>query len=215
MSSIRELIESKAMPETFTQYLKRWLSHSTERGLNNPLVKMPVKRFRKLQSFEFGSLADGGSLTIGTTSDPIARNLLKNFKTRINERGEHCAFLCFGSVEMTRMQVNVFEHEPRTTPNSGWVDDHVLDPPEQYWRIGPYLAEDERLEEVESGIFLPFVHRPLSRYVNALVDRGFTLRRMEEPAPPPGFLAIAPEYPESNTIPRLMVLRLEAAGSVR
>jgi len=89
------------MPETFAQYLTRWKSHSTQRGLNNPLVKMPVKRFRKLQPFEFSNLADGGSQPIGTTSDPIARNLLKNFKTRINERGEHCAFLCFGSVEMT------------------------------------------------------------------------------------------------------------------
>lgn len=88
------------MSETFTQYLKRWLSHSTERGLNNPLVKMPVKRFRKLQPFEFSTLVHGGSLPIGTTSDPIARNLLKNFKTRISERGEHCAYLCFGSVEM-------------------------------------------------------------------------------------------------------------------
>jgi very-short-patch-repair endonuclease len=89
------------MAETFTQYLKRWLSHSTERGLNNPLVKMPVKRFRKLQAFEFSDIADGGSLPIGTTSDPIARNLLKNFTTRIRERGERCAFLCFGSVEVT------------------------------------------------------------------------------------------------------------------
>jgi very-short-patch-repair endonuclease len=89
------------MPETFSQYLTRWKSHSTQRGLNNPLVKMPVKRFRKLQPFEFSGLAEGGSQAIGTTSDPIARNLLKNFKTRINERGEHCAFLCFGSVEIT------------------------------------------------------------------------------------------------------------------
>jgi hypothetical protein len=88
------------MPETFSQYLKRWLSHSTERGLNNPLVKMPVKRFLKLQPFEFDEISSGGSRTIGTTSEPIARNLLKNFKTRISERGEHCAYLSFGSVEI-------------------------------------------------------------------------------------------------------------------
>lgn len=100
LSGIQDLNRITPMSETFTQYLKRWLSHSTERGLNNPLVKMPVKRFRKLQDFEFNELAGGGSWPIGTTSDPIARNLLKNFKTRINERGEHCAFLCFGSVEM-------------------------------------------------------------------------------------------------------------------
>ena len=61
LSSSHNLVKSSQMPETFTQYLKRWLSHSTERGLNNPLVKMPVKRFRKLQDFEFDELADGGS----------------------------------------------------------------------------------------------------------------------------------------------------------
>lgn len=33
-------------------------------------------------------------------SEPIARNLQKNYQTRIRERGEHCAFVCFGSVEM-------------------------------------------------------------------------------------------------------------------
>jgi very-short-patch-repair endonuclease len=61
---------------------------------------MPVKRFRLLQPDEFRVLADGGSLPIGTTSDPIVRNLHKNFQTRIRERGEHCAFICSGSVEM-------------------------------------------------------------------------------------------------------------------
>ena len=59
------------------------------------------------------------------------------------------------------------------------------------------------------GVFLPFIHRPLSRYVNAMLIRGLSLIRMDEPAPPPGFLAIAPEYPESNTIPRLLVLLAE------
>jgi len=70
-------------------------------GLNNPLVKMPVKRFRLLQPPEFNAVANGGSLVIGTTSEPIARNLYKNFQTRIRERGEHCAFICYGSIEMT------------------------------------------------------------------------------------------------------------------
>ena len=27
-------------------------------------------------------------------------------------------------------------HPLLQTPNSGWIDDQVLDPPEQYWRIG-------------------------------------------------------------------------------
>jgi hypothetical protein len=93
------------------------------------------------------------------------------------------------------------------TPNSGWIDDQVLDPPEQYWRIGPYLIEDETIEEVEKDVFIPFIHRPLSRYVNALADNGLLLERMVEPAPPPGFLAKAYEYEAAATIPRLLYLR--------
>jgi very-short-patch-repair endonuclease len=85
---------------TFAEYLEKWLKQSTAQGLTNPLVKMPVKRFRLLQPDEFGSLANGGTLIIGTMSDPIARNLHKNYQTRIRERGERCAFVCSGSVEM-------------------------------------------------------------------------------------------------------------------
>jgi SAM-dependent methyltransferase len=98
-------------------------------------------------------------------------------------------------------------HPLLQTPNSGWIDDQILDPPEQYWRIGPYLVEDETVEQVESGVFIPFIHRPLSRYVNALAANGLLVERMEEPAPPPGFLARAHEYADAATIPRLLYLR--------
>ena len=103
----------------------------------------------------------------------------------------------------------LLNHPLLQTPNSGWIDDQVLDPPEQYWRIGPYLIEDETLEEVEKGVFIPFIHRPLSRYLNALGEAGLVLRRMEEPAPPPGFLALAAEYADAASIPRLLFLLLE------
>src|SRR5690606_17472093 len=95
------------------------------------------------------------------------------------------------------------------TPGSGWIDDRVLDPPEQYWRVGPYLQEDLTVEEVDAGVRLPFFHRPLGRYVNALADRGLYVTRMLEPAPPPRFLAMAPEYRDAAAIPRLLVLRAE------
>lgn len=98
-------------------------------------------------------------------------------------------------------------HPLLQTPNSGWIDDQFLDPPEQYWRIGPYLIEDETIEEVEKDVFIPFIHRPLSRYVNTLSDHGLLLERMEEPAPPAGFLAKAEEYVAASTIPRLLYLR--------
>ena len=98
-------------------------------------------------------------------------------------------------------------HPLLQTPDSGWIDDHILE--EQYWRIGPYLVEDRSLEEVEKGVHLWFVHRPLSRYVNALAANGLLVTRMEEPAPPPGFLARAAEYQAAASIPRLLYLRAE------
>jgi hypothetical protein len=54
---------------------------------------------------------------------------------------------------------------------------------------------------------LPFMHRPLSRYINVMADCGLLVERMEEPPPPPGFLAHAWEYAEAATIPRLLLLR--------
>lgn len=93
------------------------------------------------------------------------------------------------------------------TPDSGWIDDRILDPPEQYWRVGPYLPEAVTIEEVEAGVHIRFVHRPLSRYVNALAANGLYVERMVEPAPPPGFLALAQEYAASATVPRLLYLR--------
>lgn len=102
-------------------------------------------------------------------------------------------------------------HPLLQTPGSGWIDDRILE--EQYWRIGPYLVEDTSLEEVEKDVFIPFVHRPLSRYVNALAGAGLLVTGMEEPAPPPGFLARADEYQAAATIPRLLFMRAEKVGS--
>lgn len=102
-------------------------------------------------------------------------------------------------------------HPLLQTPGSGWIDDHVIDPPEQYWRIGPYLDETETIEQVELGVHIRFIHRPLSRYLNSLIEHGLVLERMVEPAPPPGFLAQAPEYAEAATVPRLLYLRLRRA----
>ncbi|MFN0027324.1 MAG: class I SAM-dependent methyltransferase [Acidimicrobiales bacterium] len=104
-------------------------------------------------------------------------------------------------------------HPLLQTPSSGWIDDQILDPPEQYWRIGPYLVEELSIEEVEKNVFIPFIHRPLSRYVNALADNGLLVTRMVEPAPPPGFLAQASEYAAAATIPRLLLLVTELSSS--
>ncbi len=97
-------------------------------------------------------------------------------------------------------------HPLLQTPGSGWIDDQILDPPEQYWRIGPYLTEQAVVEEVEKDVYIRFVHRPLGRYINAMADVGMTIERMLEPAPPAGFIARAPEHTEVATVPRLLTL---------
>lgn len=102
----------------------------------------------------------------------------------------------------------LLNHPLLQTPGSGWIDDQIIEPPEQYWRIGPYLTETATVEEVQKDVHIRFVHRPLSRYLNTLAHHGFNLVEMMEPAPPPSFLAQAPEYEDASTIPRLMVLRL-------
>ncbi|HMC39639.1 MAG TPA: class I SAM-dependent methyltransferase [Acidimicrobiales bacterium] len=105
----------------------------------------------------------------------------------------------------------LLNHPLLQTPGSGWIDDTILE--EQYWRIGPYLVEDRCIEEVEKDVWIPFIHRPLSRYVNAMVAAGLYVTRMDEPAPPPGFLARAAEYRDAATIPRLLALRAEKFGA--
>ncbi|WP_040493052.1 class I SAM-dependent methyltransferase [Ilumatobacter nonamiensis] len=99
-------------------------------------------------------------------------------------------------------------HPILQAPGSVWVDDHLVDPPEQYWRLGPYLDEIETVEEVELGVRIRFVHRPLSRYVNALARNGLRIDRMVEPAPPDSFLDQGPGYEASAAFPRLLYLRL-------
>ena len=103
-------------------------------------------------------------------------------------------------------------HPLLQAPDSGWIDDQVLG--EQYWRVGPYLPEDVAMEEVAPGVRLPFMHRPLSRYINVMADCGLLVEHMDEPPPPPGFLALAPEYGEAASIPRLLLLRPQARVTV-
>ncbi|HTO00023.1 MAG TPA: class I SAM-dependent methyltransferase [Microthrixaceae bacterium] len=105
----------------------------------------------------------------------------------------------------------LLNHPLLQTPGSGWIDDQIMDPPELYWRVGPYLTETDTIEEVENGVFIRFYHRPLSRYLNSAFDQGLVLERMIEPEPPAGFLARAEEYSEAKSIPRLLFLRFRKA----
>jgi SAM-dependent methyltransferase len=103
--------------------------------------------------------------------------------------------------------VLLLNHPLLQAPGSGWVDDHILG--EQYWRVGPYLPVATDEEEVDKGVRVTFVHRPLSAYVNALAQAGMVVVGMEEPPPPPGFLTRAEEYVHAATIPRLLVVTAE------
>ena len=107
--------------------------------------------------------------------------------------------------------VLMLNHPLLQTPGAGWIDDQWLDPPERYWRIGPYLQEADTVEEVQKDVYIPFVHRPLHRYVNAMIEAGFVVRRMIEPSPPEGFLSRNETYREAASIPRLLVLVADKA----
>jgi SAM-dependent methyltransferase len=99
----------------------------------------------------------------------------------------------------------LLNHPLLQAPGSGWIDDHILE--EQYYRVGAYLKDDVSIEELAPGVKLPFMHRPLSRYVEVVGSSGLLIEDMAEPPPPPGFLAAAWEYGEAATIPRLMLIR--------
>jgi SAM-dependent methyltransferase len=101
-------------------------------------------------------------------------------------------------------------HPLLQAPGSGWIDDHILE--EQYWRVGAYLREDVTVEELAPGVNLPFIHRPLSRYVHLMGASGLLIEDMDEPPPPPGFLAEAWEYEAAATIPRLMLILARRVG---
>ena len=126
---------------------------------------------------------------------------------------EHIAEIDIALAEVARVLAPggtflfLLNHPLLQAPDSGWVDDQILG--EQYLRIGPYLVEALEDEELAPGIRLPFFHRPMSRYVNAMAANGLLIERMLEPAPPPGFIVRAVEYAGSADFPRLLVLRAE------
>ncbi|MCZ7630280.1 MAG: hypothetical protein M5U19_15090 [Microthrixaceae bacterium] len=46
----------------------------------------------------------------------------------------------------------MINHPIVSAPGSGWVDDHMVDPPEQYWQLGPYLPEVTTTETVAEDV---------------------------------------------------------------
>ena len=87
-------------------------------------------------------------------------------------------------------------------PDSGWIDDQVLDPPEQYWRIGPYLVEAVTVEEVEHGRAHPLRPPPAvavrqrARRQRAAASSGWSSRRRRRASSPS-----PPSTPTAATVP--------------
>jgi hypothetical protein len=100
-------------------------------------------------------------------------------------------------------------HPLLQSPGSSWVEDWTSDPPEKYWRIGSYLREETSEEHLTGDISIPFTHRPLSSYFNALNDSGFVTTRMIEPAPYILEEETSMWKSETSYIPRLLVLVCE------
>ncbi|MGH9303985.1 MAG: class I SAM-dependent methyltransferase [Acidimicrobiales bacterium] len=103
--------------------------------------------------------------------------------------------------------VLLVNHPLTQGPQSGLIDDTITG--ERYWRIGPYLSEVATVEEVDPGVKVRFSHRPLSRYVNTLCEKGLVLSRLEEPAPPRGFLVDSIDIELEAATPRLCLMVFE------
>ncbi|MBN39139.1 MAG: SAM-dependent methyltransferase [Acidimicrobiaceae bacterium] len=102
--------------------------------------------------------------------------------------------------------VLVLNHPAMQTPESGLIFDHVAEPPTKYWRISNYLLESSHFEEVDKEVFLPFEHRPISKYINTLIESGFTIDRLYEPALSERHIEGSPELTSIRFIPRLLIV---------
>lgn len=164
-----------------------------------------IRMASELGGASFG-IADAAALPVASASCDAALACLVF---------EHIVAMPEAIAEITRTLVPggrfvfMLNHPLLQTPDAGWIDDHMVDPPEQYWRLGPYLQEAHLVEEVQKDVFIPFIHRPLSRYINAIADNGLRLVRMIEPSPPEGFLSRSAAFRAAADIPRLLVLVAE------
>ncbi len=101
-------------------------------------------------------------------------------------------------------------HPLLQAPGSAWIDDRILG--EMYWRVGAYLTEERSFDEVAPGVDLLFVHRPLSRYVQAMGRAGLLIDDMVEEAPPARVIEATWGFPEAATIPRVLLVSAIRSG---
>jgi SAM-dependent methyltransferase len=101
-------------------------------------------------------------------------------------------------------------HPLLQAPGSGWVE--VVDSDARFWRVGSYLADDIAVDEVAPGVSLPFIHRPLSRYIHVMGTCGLLVDDMVEPTPPPETQRETAGFTEASSIPRLLLLCARKVG---
>ena len=82
----------------------------------------------------------------------------------------------------------LLNHPLLQTPDSGWIDDHMVEPPSSTGVSAIISMRPRQLSRSNRVCTLGFcIGR--CRYLNALADNGLLLERMDEPAPPDRFLA--------------------------
>lgn len=93
------------------------------------------------------------------------------------------------------------------TPDSAWVGDdegHL-----GYMTVDNYFAESWWNSELATNFRnsrVKIKHRTISRYVNAMGARGFTIRRMIEPKPAPDVVACRPHLEVYERIPIALIV---------
>jgi hypothetical protein len=196
------------MSETLATYVDRWVSKAASGGLRNPLLKMPVKRFRLLQQFELDDLLKGRSLSIGTSSDPIARNLYKNYDEKIRERGEHTGFLTHGSIEVI-LAGTTTKGSKRSALMPVWLQ--RIDLRKQSEKIVAQPVDDP-LWDVEKEAMVAAIsdaqrQRPPTRHGPALGAVHSIAARRAEPSSPDQTDPFAPIAPSKDSVPSIQASR--------
>lgn len=74
------------------------------------------------------------------------------------------------------------------------------------YRLELVVKEPFRISHAVSDVATTHIHRPLERYVSALVDAGFALLQLNEPVPDPELMS---QYPEPWEFPRFLFMVAE------
>ena len=94
---------------------------------------------------------------------------------------------------------------PMVTAGNGWI--RSADGTKLHFRLDNYLDETAR-EMPLCGVVLLNIHRTLSSYINAFIDSGFVLDRIDEPFPSPQQLTTHPANDDILRVPLFIIYHL-------